>query len=40
MDTYQGNVNMISGAVGTAAGANLNNNIKAQGILIGQVVNF
>jgi hypothetical protein len=39
-DQYQGARNFISGAVGTGAGSNLNNNIKGQGFLIGNVVNF
>ena len=39
-DQYQGARNFISGAVGTAAGANLNNNVKGQGFLVGNVVNF
>jgi Gram-negative porin len=40
MDQYQGARNFISGAVGTAAGSNLNNNIRGQTFLIGNVVNF
>ena len=32
--------NFVTGAVGTAAGANVNNNVKAQGFLIGNVINF
>ncbi len=39
-DQYQGARNFVSGAVGTAAGSNLNNNVKGQGFLIGNVVNF
>jgi hypothetical protein len=40
MDQYQGARNFITGAVGTAAGSNLNNNIRGQTFLIGNVVNF
>ncbi len=40
MDQYQGARNFISGAIGTAAGSNLNNNIRGQTFLIGDVVNF
>jgi hypothetical protein len=39
-DQYQGANNFVTGAVGTAAGANQNNNIRGQGFLIGNVVNF
>ncbi len=39
-DQYQGARNFISGAVGSAAGANLNNEIRGQGFLVGNVVNF
>jgi hypothetical protein len=39
-DQYQGARNFITGAVGTAAGSNLNNNIKGQGFLIGNMVTF
>jgi hypothetical protein len=39
-DIYQGGVNMVTGAFGTAAGSNLNNTIRSQGVLIGNVVNF
>ncbi len=39
-DQTQSANNFVTGAVGTAAGANLNNNIKGQGFLIGNVVNF
>ncbi len=39
-DQTQGARNFVSGAIGTAAGSNLNNNIKGQGFLIGDVVNF
>jgi predicted porin len=35
-DIYQGGVNQITGAVGS----NANNDIKSQGVLIGDVVNF
>jgi hypothetical protein len=35
-DIYQGGVNMITGATGS----NANNNIKGQGFLVGNVVNF
>jgi hypothetical protein len=31
---------MVTGAFGTAAGSNLNNTIRSQGVLIGNVVNF
>jgi hypothetical protein len=36
----QGANNFVTGAVGTAAGANANNKVKAQGFLIGNVINF
>jgi len=36
----QGANNFVTGAVGTAPGANLNNKVKAQGFLIGNVINF
>jgi len=39
-DQYQGARNFITGAVGSAAGANLNNEIRGQGFLVGNVVNF
>ena len=39
-DQYQGARNFISGAVGSAAGSNLNNEIRGQGFLVGNVVNF
>ena len=39
-DQTQGARNFVSGAIGTQAGSNLNNNIKGQGFLIGDVVNF
>ena len=39
-DQTQGARNFVSGAIGTAPGANLNNNIKGQGFLVGNVVNF
>jgi len=39
-DQTQGARNFVTGAIGTAAGSNLNNNIKGQGFLIGDVVNF
>ena len=39
-DQTQNANNFVTSAVGTAAGANLNNNIKGQGFLIGNVVNF
>jgi hypothetical protein len=39
-DQTQNGMNCVSGAVGTAAGAGVNNNIKGQGFLIGNVVNF
>ena len=39
-EIYQGANNFVTGAVGTAAGANLNNKVKAQGFLIGNVINF
>ena len=39
-DMYQGGNNFVTGAVGTAAGANNNNNIKAHMFMIGSVVNF
>ncbi len=37
---YQGANNFVTGAVGTAAGANANNTVKAQGFLLGNVINF
>ena len=39
-DQTQNANNFVSGAVGGQAGAGLNNNIKGQGFLIGNVVNF
>ena len=39
-DQTQGARNFVTGAIGTAAGSNLNNNIKGQGFLVGDVVNF
>jgi hypothetical protein len=39
-DQTQGARNFVTGAIGTAAGSNLNNNIRGQGFLIGDVVNF
>ena len=39
-DQTQGARNFVTGAVGTAAGSNLNNNIRGQGFLVGDVVNF
>jgi Gram-negative porin len=39
-DQTQNARNFVSGAIGTAAGSNLNNNVKGQGFLIGDVVNF
>jgi len=39
-DQQQGARNFITGAVGQAAGANLNNNIKGIGFLVGNFVNF
>jgi len=39
-DTQQAQNNFLTGAVGTAAGASLNNNVKNQGFLIGNVINF
>ena len=39
-DQYQGARNFVSGAIGTQAGSNLNNNVKGQGFLVGDVVNF
>jgi opacity protein-like surface antigen len=35
-DIYQGGVNLVTGALGT----NLNNNVKSQGVMLGNVVNF
>jgi len=39
-DTYQGGNNFITGAVGTAPGANLNNNFHGQNFIVANVVNF
>jgi hypothetical protein len=39
-EIYQGADNFVTGAVGTSAGANLNNKVKAQGFLLGNVINF
>jgi hypothetical protein len=39
-DQTQGARNFVTGAIGTAAGSNLNNNIRGQGFLVGDVVNF
>jgi len=39
-EIYQGANNFVTGAVGTAAGANANNKVKAQGFLLGNVINF
>ena len=39
-DQTQGARNFVTGAVGTAAGSNLNNNVRGQGFLVGDVVNF
>ena len=39
-EVYQGANNFLTGAVGTAAGANANNKFKAQGFLLGNVINF
>jgi len=39
-DQTQGARNFVTGAIGTAAGSNLNNNIHGQGFLVGNVVNF
>ncbi len=39
-EIYQGANNFVTGAVGTAAGANANNTVKAQGFLLGNVINF
>ena len=39
-DQYQGARNFVTGAIGSAAGAGAFNNIKGQGFLIGNVVNF
>jgi hypothetical protein len=39
-ENNQGANNFVTGAVGTAAGANANNKVKAQGFLIGNVINF
>ncbi len=39
-DQQQSARNFITGAIGSAAGSNLNNNIKGQGFLIGNMVNF
>jgi hypothetical protein len=36
----QGANNFVTGAVGTQPGANLNNKVKAQGFLLGNVINF
>jgi Gram-negative porin len=39
-DQYQGARNFVTGAIGSAAGAGAFNNIKGQGFLVGNVVNF
>ena len=39
-EIYQGANNFVTGAVGTQPGANLNNKVKAQGFLLGNVINF
>ena len=39
-DQTQGARNFVTGAFGTQPGSNLNNNIKGQGFLVGNVVNF
>jgi len=39
-EIQQGANNFVTGAVGTQAGANLNNKVKAQGFLLGNVINF
>jgi hypothetical protein len=39
-DQTQNARNFVSGAFGTQAGSNLNNNVKGQGFLVGDVVNF
>ncbi len=39
-DQQQSARNFISGAIGTTAGSNLNNNIKGQGFMVGNVVSF
>ena len=39
-DQTQGARNFVTGAIGTAAGSNLNNNIHGQGFLVGDVINF
>jgi hypothetical protein len=39
-EIYQGANNFLTGAVGNQAGANANNLVKAQGFLLGNVINF
>ena len=38
-ELYQGANNFVIGAVGTAAGADVNNKVKAQGFLLGSAIN-